>query len=212
MTNSVAVAPPTTIGASAGTRPAGEIMRRGVVVVNADASVREVARTMRDHRVTALLAIDLSGEAVGLVSQADLLKGWGAPDSITALEVMNDDPPIVDPASPVGEAARSMLAAGASEVLVAAPRPTEESGRWSEWKERGLPLGTLGVSDMLARLDDLESAVRGAGRRANADTGQRQFVPIAVAVATIFLVLLVLALLIVGYAGGTHHLTNRPGL
>ena len=129
--------------ATAQTRPVGDLMRHGVVLCDADVSVRDVARTMRDQRTDTVLAIDISSEAIGLIDQSSLVRGWSDPDRVTAAEIADPDPLIVDPGEPVGDVARRMLAAGVGRVLVAPPPPTEESGRWSEWKERGLPLGFL---------------------------------------------------------------------
>ncbi|HEV3230695.1 MAG TPA: CBS domain-containing protein [Candidatus Dormibacteraeota bacterium] len=148
------------------TRPVREVMRHGVVLCDADATVRAVARAMRDHGVRSVLAVDLSGEAVGLIDERDLLKGWDRPDEARAVEVMDAAPLTVDPAEPAGEVAAMMLRAGATRVLVAPPAPSQESGRWSEWKERGLPAGLLTVADLLARIDELGASRRPAARPA----------------------------------------------
>jgi CBS domain-containing protein len=195
------------LGEAARTRPVREVMRHGVVLCDADVSARDVARTMRDHHVDWVLAVDLSSEVIGVIDEAGVLRGWSEPDATTAAEIADPDPLIVDPAETVGEVARRMLDAHVSHALVAPPPPTEESGRWSEWKERGLPLGTIGVADILGRLDELGAAVRlGSPRPASA---ARRVSPVA-AVATVLVAVVLVALLIFLFSHG-EHLTTSPG-
>jgi len=183
-------------------------MRNGVVLVDADASVRAVARTMRDHGVPAVFVVDLSAEAIGVVEERDLLKGWDDPDRTTAAQVMNLDPVIVDPDEPVGNATRRMLELGVTRMLVALPPPSEESGRWLDWRERGLPLGTLSVDDVLARLEELEPAVRRRAVRSGQATGRR--VAPAVAVASILVAIALIVLAAVLFFHG-HPVNLSPG-
>jgi hypothetical protein len=202
-------APPASQPAPTGetaSRAAREVMRHGIVVCDGEATVRQVARTMRDHGARAVLAIDLSGEAVGLVSERDLLKGWDRPDEVTAAEIMDPEPLVVDPAEPAADAARRMLAAGATRAMIAPPPPSEESGRWSEWKERGLPQGMLEVADLLARADELETARQ---RAAAAPTSGRRVSP-WLALGSVAAVLLFVALLVV-FAVNSHPAVPHPG-
>jgi CBS domain-containing protein len=200
---------PNSAAGTTGDRRVREVMRAGVVLCDADVSVREVARAMRDRGVHNVLAIDISSELIGLIDERALARGWEAPDEMTAAEVMDPDPMVVDPAEPVGEVALRMLEAGTTTALVAAPRPSAESGEWSEWKERGLPLGTLGVADILGRLDELAAAVRlGTTRGAGP---ARRAAP-WVALVTIIGVILLTIVLVYAYAHGSHQYTNRPGL
>jgi CBS domain-containing protein len=193
----------------AATRPVREVMRHGVVVCDADASARDVARTVRDHRVRSVMTIDISSELIGLVDEGALVHAWKDPDGTPAISLADNDVLTVDPDEPVGDVARKMLAAGVTRALVAPPAPPEESGLWSEWKERGLPLGVISVADILARLDDLEAAVRSAPSR-RASAGRRAAPWIAVAV--IVVVLALAALFLFGFLQGTHQYTNKPGL
>jgi CBS domain-containing protein len=193
----------------AATRPVREVMRHGVVVCDADAPARDVARTLRDHRVRSVMTIDISSELIGLVDEGALVRAWKDPDGTPAISLADNDVLTVDPDEPVGDVARKMLAAGVTRALVAPPAPTEESGLWSEWKERGLPLGVISVADILARLDDLEVAVRSAPSR-RAFAGRRAAPWIAIAV--ILVVLALAALFLFGFLQGTHQYTNKPGL
>jgi CBS domain-containing protein len=195
------------LGDTARTRPVREVMRHGVVLCDADVSTRDVARTMRDHRVSSVLAVDISSEVIGVIDEAGLLRGWSDPDETTAAEIADPDPLIVDPTDSVGEVARRMLDAGVSQALVAPPPPTEESGRWSEWKERGLPLGTIGVADILGRLDELGSAVRLGSARTQSTA--RRVSPVA-AVVTVLVAVALVGMLIFLFSHG-QHLTTSPG-
>lgn len=194
---------------TAGARPVRDVMRAGVVLCDADISVREVARAMRDRGVRTVLAIDISSELIGIIDERAVAGRWDDPDGSTAAGVMDPDPLIVAPDEPVGSVARRMLESGTTTALVAYPRPSEESGLWSEWKERGMPLGTLSVADILGRLDELASVVRVAPARATSPV--RRAAPLIAVAAVILTVLLVIAL-IYAYAHGTHQYTNRPGL
>ena len=195
------------LGETARTRPVREVMRHGVVLCDADVSARDVARTMRDHHVTSVLAVDISSEVIGVIDEAGLIRGWSDPDETTAAEIADPDPLIVDPTESVGEVARRMLDAGVSQALVAPPPPTEESGRWSEWKERGLPLGTIGVADILGRLDELGAAVRLGAYRGQ--SSGRRVSPVA-AVVTVVVALVLVGMLIFLFSHG-QHLTTSPG-
>ncbi|MFN2462364.1 MAG: CBS domain-containing protein [Candidatus Dormibacteria bacterium] len=198
------------VGGAATTRPVREVMRAGVVLCDADTSVREVARAMRDRGVKTVLALDISSELIGIIDERALARGWDEPDLRTAAEIMDPDPLTVDPDEPVGSVARRMLEAGAATALVAHPRPADESGEWSEWKERGLPLGTLGVADILSRLDELAAAVRIGPAR---PTGPVRRAGPWVAIASVIVVLLLVVVLVLAYAHAPHQVTNRsPGL
>lgn len=190
-------------------RPVRDVMRAGVVLVDADMSAREVARAMRDRGVRTVLAIDISSELIGIIDERAVAGAWDDPNGKTAAQVMDPDPLIVAPDEPVGSVAGRMLETGRSTVLVAYPPPTEESGVWSEWKERGMPLGTLSVADIVGRLDELASVVRAAPNRSAAQA--RRVAPL-VALATILLALVLVIALLFVYAHGTHQYTNRPGL
>src|ERR1700694_5097861 len=99
---------------AARTRPVRDLMRHGVVLCDADVSVRDVARTMQDHRTDVVLAIDISSEVIGLINESSLLRGWSEPDRVTAAEIADPDPLIADPSDSVGEGARRRVAAGVS--------------------------------------------------------------------------------------------------
>jgi CBS-domain-containing membrane protein len=66
----------------------GEIMTRDVISVPEDASVREVARLLNDHRISGLPVCDGAGHMVGLISEFDLI---AKPSARFAEEAMTRD-------------------------------------------------------------------------------------------------------------------------
>ena len=197
---------PATAGAAS--RPVTDVMRHGVVLCDADASARQVAQAMRDRGVRTVLVVDISSELLGLVDEGALVSAAAAPDRVTAAEVMDTEPLLADPSEPVGVVAQRMLAAGVTTALVAAPAPPEESGQWSEWKERGLPLGTLTVADIIGRLDELESYRRtGAG---TAFRGAPARVRPLVALGAVLALVAILAVIVFALANA-RPTTTHPG-
>lgn len=51
-----------------------DIMTRGVVTVNADTSIAEIARLMLTHHVSAIPVVDDASHVIGIVSEHDLLR------------------------------------------------------------------------------------------------------------------------------------------
>ena len=69
-----------------------DVMTTRVVSVNRDASFREMAAALREHRVSAFPVVDADGEVIGVVSEADMLtkqalgsEPQGMPGMITGL-------------------------------------------------------------------------------------------------------------------------------
>ena len=52
-----------------------EVMARNPITVRPDASLREAARLMVQHRIGCLPVVDEAGRPVGLVTETDLLRG-----------------------------------------------------------------------------------------------------------------------------------------
>jgi CBS domain-containing protein len=50
-----------------------ELMKRDVVTISPDASVRELVRMLRDERIGGMPVVDRDGTAVGMVSSTDVL-------------------------------------------------------------------------------------------------------------------------------------------
>jgi CBS domain-containing protein len=187
---------------------AGELMRHGIVLCDSTTSLRGVARVMRDRGVSAVLVIDLDAESMGLVDERALLEGWRDPDRITAGDVMDRESFVVDPATHIDEAARLLLSRGLSQALVAPPPPSEESGQWSEWKERGLPRGTVSALDIFMRSEELYPAGRSATARLG-PTGIRR-APALVLLGTLLAIVIVLVGVLLLSGIGRHPQTCNP--
>lgn len=93
-----------------------ELMNRDVVTVQPDASLKDVAAALVEHRITGLPVCDASGRVLGVVSAGDLLfkeqglDGVGAKAAArSAAEAMSAPAVVIEPQRPVSEAARLML-------------------------------------------------------------------------------------------------------
>ena len=126
-----------------------EVMRAGVVLCDPDATAREVARAMKDHGARLVVVLDVEGETMGVIDQRALLRAWSNPDGMTAQQLMSTEATTIGPDATVAEAASAMAGAGQVQALVEPSVPTEASGRWSYWKERGLPRGVVSVESVI---------------------------------------------------------------
>jgi CBS domain-containing protein len=101
-----------------------DVMTIEVVVAQPTTPVKQVARLLTDHRLSALPVVDGHERVLGVVCEADLL-GDGRPladgqPSATAGAVMTSPAVTVDPQATVTEAARRMQAAGMKRLPVVA--------------------------------------------------------------------------------------------
>src|ERR1700730_12489616 len=105
-----------------------DVMSYPVATVSPSTSLREVARTLVERRISAVPVIGADGTPVGVVSEPDLVHddallrtgrataaGPGAP---VASRVMSAPVAVVDPAETLAAAARTMLARGVRRLLV----------------------------------------------------------------------------------------------
>lgn len=69
----------------------GDIMRRGVVSVGADAPIDKAARLMLDQRLGAVPVVDANGRLVGLLTEGDLIARRIPRRSLRWWEVVLDD-------------------------------------------------------------------------------------------------------------------------
>src|SRR6476646_4083212 len=105
-----------------------EIMTTRVIWVKKDATFREMAVALREHRVSAFPVIDADNKVIGVVSEADLLTkealGGDIPGvlhglahhreltraaAVTAADLMTKPPVTIGPRAPVTHAARLMF-------------------------------------------------------------------------------------------------------
>ena len=96
-----------------------DVMTTRVVAVGQDATFKEIAAMLTEHRVSAFPVIDEDGTVIGVVSEADLLSrealvaAIGARvaesgNAVTAAGLMSKPPVVVTPDEPVTSAARLM--------------------------------------------------------------------------------------------------------
>ncbi|MGQ9850483.1 MAG: CBS domain-containing protein [Aggregatilineaceae bacterium] len=80
----------------------------------------EVARLLLAHDLEAMIVLNEDGHAVGMVSQDELVAGYGRPDrdSLTAEDVMNERIPQVRPDLPLAAAAQIMRDMGVRALFV----------------------------------------------------------------------------------------------
>lgn len=101
-----------------------DVMTIEVVVAQPTTPVKQVARLLADHRLSALPVVDGCGRVLGVVSEADL-PGDGRPvadgqAAATAAGVMTSPAVAVMPQATVTEAASRMQAAGVKRLPVVA--------------------------------------------------------------------------------------------
>lgn len=117
-------------------REVRELMTREVVTVLNNAPFKEIARTLTEHKVSAVPVVDPAGRPLGVISERDLLpKSAGQGDYFRSLpereawqedkaagthaeELMSSPPVCARPDWTVAEAARLMEAQGVKRLLV----------------------------------------------------------------------------------------------
>src|SRR5215470_4140778 len=154
-----------------------EVMTTRVIWVKKDATFREMAVALRDHRVSAFPVIDEDGKVIGVVSEADMLNKEALGDEpglfggilhrrdqakargITAGDLMTTAVVAVRPDDTVERAARLMYDRGVKRLPV-----TDESGHL---------VGIISRADVLSVFDRTDSVI---GREITHDVIQGEFV------------------------------------
>ena len=122
-----------------------DLMTIDPVVVSADATMEEAEELLRNHRISGLPVVDLSGRLVGVISQTDLL--YLAVPSIQALirhrgsgirvgEVMSTPPVTIETTAAIRDAARRMA--------------DDRLHRLVAIDEHGRPVGVISAMDFVA--------------------------------------------------------------
>ena len=87
-----------------------DVMQRGVVTCRVDANAADIALIMLDNDVSALVVIDESLNACGVVSKTDLIKAYGTDlATVKAEDLMSPRIRTVSLDTPVHEAIQLML-------------------------------------------------------------------------------------------------------
>src|SRR5438046_1436458 len=115
-----------------------DVMTRTVVVVRDHAPIKDIVRTMDEHRVSAVPVVDAHGRPVGIVSEADLLQkeehlerdpprrleGWRRRDDRTragaldAATIMTTPVIVISSSATLAAAARAMRVNGVKRLPV----------------------------------------------------------------------------------------------
>jgi crotonyl-CoA carboxylase/reductase len=90
-----------------------EIMTAGVICCGRDASVREIARLLVENQIHAVVVVDAAGDAIGVVSQTNLVlarqgRTRAELGAVRAADTMTRDLVTCEPETPVSEAITTM--------------------------------------------------------------------------------------------------------
>ena len=119
-----------------------DVMTRGVVTVPLDATAGQIAAMLSKHGLSGAAVIGPDGEAVGIISDMDILKVIGKPDweKMPAESIMTPHLVTVNPTSTLGDAAKIMREKHIHRLLVLSERGVGASQR---------PVGILTASDIV---------------------------------------------------------------
>ena len=116
-----------------------DVMERGVITVPFDTPVSEIARILVEKDVPAVAVTAPDDEAVGVVSEVDIMKvfdkNW---DNLTAEDIMSSFVRTIDPETTMKKAADIMGELKIHRLLILSLSPAY-----------GVPVGLLTASDIL---------------------------------------------------------------
>jgi CBS domain-containing protein len=119
-----------------------DVMTKPVQTVRRDATLRAVARAMKEHRIGAVLVLQADGSLLGLVTDRDLvMRGMASDrdiDRTQVAEICSTPPVKLDPTATVDDAVRLMRERAVRRIPVVAD---------------GKPIGIVSIGD-LARARD----------------------------------------------------------
>lgn len=118
--------------------PVTKVMHPGFVALPATATLGDVARSMRDHKVHAVLVTGSDGSPLGWVTSRGILHNHARDWSVeaSAAEAITEPAAAVAPTATLADAMTVFVATGASHIVVGAPGPS--------------PLGVIADSDLVA--------------------------------------------------------------
>jgi len=125
-----------------------DVMTKQVHCVHEDASIREVARLMRDEKIGDVLVTDAQGKLCGIITDRDIVvRAVGDEgndlDQLRAKDICTDQIVTIQPTADVDEAVRLM---------------TDKAVRRIPVVENEMPVGIVTIGDLAAQLD-AESAL-----------------------------------------------------
>ena len=116
-----------------------DVMTRGVITVPFDTPVSEIAKLLVRERLSGIVVTAPSGEAVGVISEIDIIKvfekDW---DKLTAEDVMSTVVRTIDPETTLRKAAAIMRDLNIHRLVILSLKPAP-----------GVPIGILTASDIL---------------------------------------------------------------
>ena len=116
-----------------------DVMTRGVITVPFDTPVSEIAKLLVRERISGIVVTAPSGEAVGVISEIDIIKvfekDW---DKLTAEDVMSTVVRTIDPETTLRKAAAIMRDLSIHRLVILSLKPAP-----------GVPIGILTASDIL---------------------------------------------------------------
>ncbi|MDI6752399.1 MAG: CBS domain-containing protein [bacterium] len=117
-----------------------DVMTRGVVSVHLADSIKEVARALAENKIHAVACMDDNGDAIGVISEMDLLKVMDQDlDRTRAEDIMSSHLRSITPNSSLREAAEVMLGLKVHRLIVLHPE-----GRRA--------VGVLSISDIIREM------------------------------------------------------------
>lgn len=125
-------------------RLVGEVMHHGVLTCRRDTPIQDVARTMSENDVSALVVVSDEGNMAGLISRTDLVNArlyeqyWKHWRGLTAGHIMVTDVVAVRMEDTVQHASKLMMERRIHRVVV-----VEEAGEGIK------PVGVLSVTDLV---------------------------------------------------------------
>jgi signal-transduction protein with cAMP-binding, CBS, and nucleotidyltransferase domain len=120
-------------------RPVTDVMHHGLIALPATATLADVASTMHDHKVHAVLVIGTDGDPLGWVTSAGMLRNHGRDWTVaaSAADAVTQPAASVAPTDTLTDAMNVFIATGASHILVGASAAEP-------------PIGVLADSDLVA--------------------------------------------------------------
>ncbi|ODS42074.1 MAG: hypothetical protein MSIBF_01655 [Candidatus Altiarchaeales archaeon IMC4] len=120
-----------------------ELMTHGTVSVPLDDTVADVVRVLAEGRVHGVVVTSKTGEAVGVISEIDIVKALGRDfNKIKVQEIMTPDVVFVSPQMSVKEAAGIMAQKHISRLFVV--------------DEKKRPRGVFSITDLI---NEIEQAI-----------------------------------------------------
>lgn len=154
-----------------------ELMRTPVVTVATDATTRQVAKMLVDNDITAAPVVDENGRLVGIVSEADLIRGQIQPDARAHLTNLTD-PTVPQPRSVADVMTRDVIcvpiSADAADIAALMLKETIKS---VPVVKDDAPVGMISRRDLLATLvrDDATIAAEATARLTDYANGPSPF-------------------------------------